>query len=47
MKSENINKFENNLGVLKNKTLNDKVVAEEIKEFDQRVFDHFDLTPLK
>ena len=47
MKTDNMSSFKNKLGVLKEKTLNKKNLAENFKDFDRRVFENFDLSPLK
>ncbi len=47
MTAKNVESFHNRLGVLRDKTLEKKAVVEELMEFDQRVFENFDLTPLK
>ncbi len=47
MTAEDLEAFKNDLGVITDQTLGKKATAEEIQEFDRRVFENFDLTPLR
>jgi hypothetical protein len=46
MNAEDIESFKNTLSALYDNTMSRKTTADEIKEFDERVFQNFNLSPL-
>ncbi len=47
METVSYDDFENRLGILQEETVKKKNIAEEVREFHKRVFENFDLSPLK